>query len=586
MRKKFAIFLLILIILGFLGVVARCFYLQDYKADYYYQSSQRSQKATFLEKSRRGAILDCRGRILAASYKVDTVFAEPQVITDLKETAKALSDIIGISPSEISKSVLTSRNTGYAPIISDAKLTDTQRKEILKLHGIGIESKWKRFYPLGSVAAHVVGFVGTDEEGLAGLELKYNAELSGTAGKSTFFADAARRPVRLGQCESFAQDGSDMILTLDSTIQEFTHAALLKQMNEFQAESAVALVMNPHTGAVLSLVSLPDFDPADLSKVKVNEKNLGNHALSDPYEPGSIFKPFVAAWAIETGSVGRNTTIYCENGSYSGKGFGTIGEYRNGYGNLKIAEILSHSSNIGMAKIGQKMGAKKTYEGIKNFGFGRKTNIDLPGEEPGVVWNYEKWTGYSVARVPFGHEVSVTAMQMACAFCALANDGKGIRPHLALAIISDAGEKVKRIDPAQTGGFIISDKTAKWMVRDALTLVVTDGTGKKAALEKWQVFGKTGTANIAHSDTRGYDEQNYVASFIGGAPAEKPAVIVLVSIRKPNKRLGKGYTGGSVAAPVAAEILQNTLTYMKIPGKELPPPKDDKSKQTNIQPAD
>lgn len=583
MRKKFAIFLLILIILGFFGVVARCFYLQDYKADYYYQSSQRSQKSTFLEKSRRGAILDCRGRILAASYKVDTVFAEPQVIIDLKEIAKKLSEIIGVSPSEISKSVLTSRNTGYAPIISDAKLTDSQRKEILKLHGIGIESKWKRFYPLGSVAAHVIGFIGTDEEGLAGLEMKYNAELSGTAGKSTFFSDAARRPVRLGQCEAFARDGSDMILTLDSTIQEFTHAALLKQVNEFQAESGVAMVMNPYTGAVLSLVSLPDFDPADLSKV--DKKNLGNHALSDPYEPGSIFKPFVAAWAIETGAVGKNTTIFCENGSYSGKGFGTIGEYRNGFGNLKVSEILSHSSNIGMAKIGQKLGAKKTYEGIKLFGFGRPTGIDLFGEEPGVVWNYEKWTGYSVARVPFGHEVSVTAMQMACAFCTLANGGKVVKPHLAMAVISDAGEKVKRIDPAQTGGFVISDKTAKWMVEDALVLVVNEGTGKKAALEKWQVFGKTGTANIAHTGSRGYDEQNYVASFIGGAPAEKPAVIVLVSIRKPNKRLGKGYTGGSVAAPVAGEILQNTLTYMKVPGRAVSP-KDEKNKKSDVPPAD
>jgi cell division protein FtsI/penicillin-binding protein 2 len=171
-------------------------------------------------------------------------------------------------------------------------------------------------------------------------------------------------------------------------------------------------------------------------------------------------------------------------------------------------------------------------------------------------------------------------MQMACAFCALVNNGKGIKPHLGMAVISDAGEKVKRIEPAQTGGFIISDKTAKWIVRDALVSVVNEGTGKKAALEKWQVFGKTGTANIAHTGTRGYDEQNYVASFVGGAPAEKPAAIVLVSIRKPNKSLGKGYTGGAVAAPVAAEILQNTLTYMKIPGKEIPPQEDKKGNKT------
>ena len=561
MRNKFALFLLLIIAAGFLGVAARCFYLQYFKADYYYEASVKAQKSSFLEKPRRGAILDCRGRILAASYKVDTIFAEPRAIGDLKKTADSLSAIIGIGPIEISKLALTARNPGYVPIIIDAKLTEEQRKQILKLNGIGIESRWKRVYPLASAAAHVVGFVGTDEQGLAGLELKYDKTLSGSVGRSTFFSDAARRPVRLGQCESFAQDGADIILTIDATIQEFTHSALLKQFKAFQAESAVAMVMDPCTGAVLSMVSLPDFDPTDLKGTNTN--NLGNHALSDPYEPGSIFKPVVAAWAIETGSINPDETIFCENGHYSGKGFGTIGEYREGFGNLTICEILANSSNIGMAKIGQKMGAAKIHEGIKLFGFGRKTGIDLPGEEPGVVWNLNHWTGYSVARVPFGHEVSVTAMQMACAFCILANDGRVIKPYLVKAVVSDAGKKLKITEPVQTGSFVVSSKTAHWMVRKAMVEVVKSGTGKNAALEKWQVWGKTGTANIANANGI-YDEENYVASFIGGAPVDKPAVVVTVSIRKPNKRLGKGYTGGSVAAPVAKEILENTLNYLKI----------------------
>jgi cell division protein FtsI (penicillin-binding protein 3) len=561
MRNKFALILLLIIAAGFLAVAARCFYLEYFKTDYYYQASVKAQKSSFLEKPRRGAILDRRGRILAASYKVDTIFAEPRTISDLKKTAQNLSTIIGIGPVEISKLILTGRNPGYVPIVTDAKLTEEQRKQILKLNGIGIESGWKRVYPFASTAAHVVGFVGTDEQGLAGLELKYDKVLNGSFGRSTFFADAARRPVRLGQCESFAQDGADIILTIDATIQEFTHCALLKQFEAFGAESAVAMVMDPCSGAVLSMVSLPDFDPADLSKA--DAKSLGNHSLSDPYEPGSIFKPVVAAWAIETGSINPDETIFCENGRYSGKGFGTIGEYREGFGNLTISEILARSSNIGMAKIGQKMGAAKIYEGVKLFGFGRKTGIDLPGEEPGVVWNLKHWTGYSVARVPFGHEISVTAMQMACAFCVLANDGRIIKPHLVKAVVSDAGRKVEITEPAQTSVFVVSSKTAQWMVRKAMTEVVKSGTGKNAALEKWQVWGKTGTANIANPDGI-YDEENYVASFIGGAPVDNPAIVVTVSIRKPNKRLGKGYTGGSVAAPVAKEILEKTLTYLKI----------------------
>ncbi len=561
MRNKFALLLLLIIAAGFLAVAARCFYLQYFKADYYYQVSVKAQKSSFLEKPRRGAILDCRGRVLAASYKVDTIFAEPRAISDLKKTAQNLSAIIGIGPVEISKLILTGRNQGYVPIVTDAKLNDQQRKEILKLNGIGIESGWKRFYPLGSAAAGVAGFVGTDQQGLGGLELKYDKHLSGSVGRSTFFADAARRPIRLGRCESFAQDGSDIILTIDATIQEFTHSALLKQFKAFQAESAVALVMDPCSGAVLSMVSLPDFDPTDLKNA--DAKSLGNHILSDPYEPGSVFKPVVAAWAIETGSINPDETIFCENGHYSGKGFGTIGEYREGFGNLTISEILAHSSNIGMAKIGQRTGAAKIYEGIKLFGFGRKTGIDLPGEEPGIIWNLDKWTGYSVARVPFGHEVSVTTMQMACAFCILANNGRVIKPHLVKGIVSDAGKKLQITEPAQTGSFVVSSKTAQWMVGKAMVEVVRNGTGKVAALEKWQVWGKTGTANIANANGS-YDEENYIASFIGGAPVDNPAVVVTVSIRKPNKRLGKGYTGGSVAAPVAKEILEKTLTYLKI----------------------
>ncbi|MBN1786821.1 MAG: penicillin-binding protein 2 [Sedimentisphaerales bacterium] len=562
MRNKTALLLLLIIAAALLGIGVRCFYLQYYKADYYHEASVKSQKSSFFERPRRGSILDCRGRTLAASYKVDTVFAEARIINDLKKTTESLAAIIDMDPVEISKLILTARNPGYAPIVTDAKLTDEQRNQIRRIRGIGIESRWKRIYPLSNAAAQVVGFIGTDEHGLAGIEQQYNKTLAGSVGQSSFFSDAARRPVRLEQCQSFAQDGADIILTLDATIQQFTHKALLKQFQEYEAESAVATVLDPCTGAVLSMVSLPDFNPADLSGADAN--SLGNHLLSDPYEPGSIFKPIVAAWAVETNSIDPNETIFCEDGHYRGKGFGSIGEYRQGFGNLKISEIIAHSSNIGMAKIGQKMGTQKLYEGVTLFGFGQKTGIDLPGEEYGFIRKPDKWTGYSVARVPFGHEVLVTAIQMARAFCILANDGRVVNPHLVKAIVSDTGKKLKITEPMPTGGFVVSKNTARWIIRQAMREVVTDGTGKKAALDKWEVWGKTGTANIADRTSGGYDEENYVASFIGGAPAQRPAVVVLVSIRKPNKKLSKGYTGGSVAAPVAAEILKNTLNYLEI----------------------
>lgn len=562
MRNKFALSLLLLIFLGFIGIGVRCFYLQYYKKDYYKDVSLKAQRSNFTQQPKRGAILDCRGRILAASYVSDTIFAEPRTIVDIKETAKSLSLITDISENEISKSILTARNAGYAPILTDIRLNESQRKQIVSLAGIGIENKWKRYYPLGNVAAHAVGFIGTDGGGLAGLEQGYDKTLKGKLGGGTFFADAARRPVKLNSFEGFAQDGCDVVLTIDSTIQEITHSALQKQVDEFQAQSGIAIVIDPCSGAILSLVSLPDFDPVTLKGA--DKESLGNHILSDPFEPGSIIKPVVAAWAIESGSIKPNDIIFCENGSYSGKGFGRIGEYREGYANLTISGILSHSSNIGMAKIGQKMGAEKIYEGLKLFGFGRRTGIDLPGEDSGVVWPLKFWSGYSVARVPFGHEISTTSLQMVSAFCVLANHGRSVRPHLVKAIVSGQGNKIKLQQPPQTAGFIISEKTARWVVEKALVEVVQEGTGKKAAIKERTVWGKTGTANIADKSKGGYDEENYVASFIGGCPADEPAIVVLVSIRKPNRKLGKGYTGGSVAAPVAKEIIEQTMNYLKL----------------------
>jgi len=215
-----------------------------------------------------------------------------------------------------------------------------------------------------------------------------------------------------------------------------------------------------------------------------------------------------------------------------------------------------------MAKMGKKMGYKRLYDGIKLFGFGSKTGIDLPGEASGVVRNLKDWDGYSI-RVSFGHEVSVTAIQMLRAYAILANGGSSITPHIVRAIVNGEGEITELKRPAALTGHVIKQEVADWVVREPLVGVVKDkkGTGKETALEKWEVFGKTGTANI--SGRGGYDERNYVASFAGGAPAEKPAIVVLVSVRKPNKSLGKGYSGGRVAAPVVKEILEKTLTYLE-----------------------
>jgi cell division protein FtsI (penicillin-binding protein 3) len=561
-RIGITIGLFVLLIVLLVVLVWRCWHLQYSRGDYFAAVSTKQQEGFIGLKPQRGVILDCRGRVLAASNEVQTIFAEPRLLEDPKETASALAPILDMGAHIICRLITEGRNPGFTRLVAGADTNQCIAAD--KVYGVGVQSDWQRHYPMGGLAAHVVGFTGLDNLGLEGIELQYQKELNGSAGRNVFLADAFRRPVRLKQI-SGVSDGIGIILTIDATIQQFTRVELSKQVEGYQAESGVAIVAEPKTGAILAMVSLPDFDPCNLNSADPND--LRNRAITDQYEPGSLIKPIIVAIALDDGSVNRTEKIFCENGSYSGKGFGRIGEYRNGFGDLTVREILVHSSNIGMAKIGQRMGKGKLYKGLTLFGFGSQTGIDLPGEAPGLLWPPEKWTGYSVTRIPFGQEISVTAMQLVRGFCILANGGHPVRPHLVRAMVDNNGDIIPRsyFETAKQSdiGYVVSPEVAKWVVTDPMVGVINEGTGTRAKLKKWTVFGKTGTANIAKPDERGYSERDYVASFVVGAPADDPAVIILVSIRRPNVSLGKGYTGGAVASPVAAAILEKTLTYLE-----------------------
>lgn len=562
---RIAIFFLLVLIVALLTLAARCFYLQFARRDYYSSLSLRQQQQRVTQKPQRGVILDCRGRVLAASSKIHTIFAEPRIIKDPEGTSVRLASVVHIGAHEIFEAITESKNPGFAKI--KAKAPENQCTDAGKVYGIGIQSDWQRLYPAGQLAAHVVGFTSIDNLGLTGIELQYNKELTGSPGQTIFLADGYpyRRPIRLKQQNSPLADGVGIILTLDAAIQQFARAELLKQYKAFQAESAIAIVAEPKTGAILAMVSLPDFDPNDFRSADSN--NFRNRALTDQFEPGSIIKPIAVAIALDAGLISTSEEIFCENGSYSGKGFGRIGEYEShSFGNLSIREILVKSSNIGMAKIGQRVGNDKLYRGLKIFGFGSKTGIDLPGEAEGLLRPPNQWTGYSVTRIPFGQEITVTAIQLVRAFCILANGGHSVRPYLVKAIVDNDGKIIKLKQAPPTVGFAVKPETADWIVQGPLVGVVNDkdegGTGWRAKLQKWQVFGKTGTANIAKTGEKGYSDNDFVASFIAGAPAEDPKIIVLVSIRKPNKKLDMGYTGGAVASPVAGKIIEKTLNYL------------------------
>jgi cell division protein FtsI/penicillin-binding protein 2 len=548
----------------FAGLLARCLYIQVFKAEKYQRSAIRQQLATVKQTGCRGVILDRRARALAASNRTDVVFVDPNALKDPRAAAVKLAPILSLPIEEIEWRMKNGTNPRFRKI--DVLRDPGQAEAVAKLNidGLGVLQGWQRYYTADSLVCHVVGFTDVDGKGLAGVELQYDPDLKGQDEEEIFYADAVRRPIRLKEQKNEMRDGKSLMLTIDAAVQEFARQELVTQCQAYRAESGIAIVMDPHTGAVMAMVSWPDFDgnnaghaPADVMR---------NRALTDPYEPGSIFKPIVVAAALDAGVITPSTIIDCEHGNYHGKGFGTIGEYdKHSYGDMTPKQILVLSSNIGMAKIGQKMGAKKLYNGLSMFGIGRKTGIDLPGEGDGVLWPASKWTGYSVTRIPFGQEVSVTAIQIIRAFCILANGGRPVTPYVVQAWVEKDADGKPQITKVKTpdapAGFVIKPEVAKWMVTDALVGVVKEGTGKNAALKKWQVFGKTGTANIANTETRGYAD-NYIASFVGGAPAENPKIVVMVSIRKPDRKLGKGYTGGSVAAPVVGRIIERTLTYM------------------------
>ena len=557
-KRSIIIFILSLLIAVFGLLAGRLFYLQTGRGSSLYKNTARQRRSIVTQRPQRGIIVDSKGRILAASNRVEAVFAQPEAIKDVKDVASSLQKILDFPAHEICGIIYESKNPGYVRI--KTPITPTQRDEIEKarLFGIGIQSDWQRFYPMGKLVSNPIGFSGVDQTGLAGIELRYDKLLIGTAGKDTYMVDALRKPIAMAGKGDVVRDGFGLVLTIDATIQQFARAALLSQYKKYEAESAVAIVMEPFSGAILAMVSLPDFDPDRFGSA--GSDTLRNRAITDPFEPGSVFKPIVAALAIDSGDIDRNEKIFCEKGYYTKYRIGEWAGHK--FEDLSIEQILVQSSNIGMAKIGLKMKREKLYEGLKLFGFGKRTGIDLPGEDSGLIYPPSKWSGYTPTRIPYGHEIMVTTVQIVRAYCILANDGRPVTPHLLGAVVDSDGriEQLNRSEPLP--GYIIKPDVAKWIVQHALVKVVTEGTGKEAALDEWQVFGKTGTANIALGDQKGYDEQNYTASFVGGAPAENPRIVVLVSIRKPNKALRKGYSGGRVAAPVVGDIIKKTLTYL------------------------
>ena len=496
----------------------------------------------------------------AISRQVPSCFVDPFLLRDdeIADVCIALGEVLSVHPVHLQEQIIRRRTKRFLWVRRGMTQAEAEAVLARRLPAVGITHEWCRAYPCGPLAATVVGFRQRDGVGAGGLELSFDRQLTAADGRRVILADARRRPIwPVAEESRCPADGSNVFLCLDAVIQEALQQAVNESVEQFDAQWGAGVVLDPRTGDVLAMCSAPSYDPADYQHATAARRT--NRAICTPYEPGSALKPIYAAAAVEAGLVGYQTQVFCENGVYHAPRGGRITDHGQQYGYLTVEDVVVFSSNIGMAKIGEKLGNRAMYETARRFGFGQKSTVGLPGESGGIVRPVRKWDGYSLRRVPFGQEISVTTLQLATAFAALTNGGLLMRPRLIDHIRNADGQVVWRNPPKVVRRVLKPSVAAQSLA--ALTQVVERGTGKRCKLEHWTSFGKTGTAQVPGPG--GYPPGQYVGSFIGGAPASAPRVLCLVSIYRPNHR--KGYYGAKVAAPFVKEVLEKSLRYLGVP---------------------
>jgi len=500
---------------------------------------------------------------LAASHQEPSCYLDPFILRDqeIADVSIALGGALGLDPVSLQDQIIRRRTERFMWVqrCIEPATAEKVKKIAKKLDNsaIGITYEWQREYPNHTLAGAVVGFRLRDGQGGGGVELALDKRLSAIEGRRVMLADAGRRPIWPLAAESRPpSDGSNVFLTIDTLIQESLDIAVNEAAAKYGAKWATGVVMDPRTGDVLAMSSSPGFDPAQFSQTSAD--NCTNRAVSLPFEPGSALKPVFAAAAVDAGVVNFQTVLFCENGEYFAAKGGRISDHGSRYGDLTVEDIVVHSSNIGMAKVGEKLGNARQFEIAKRFGFDSTTGIELPGESAGILRPLNRWDGYSLRRVPFGQEISVTALQLTNAFCAMSNGGVLMKPRLVSHIVRQDGEVVWRSEP-QAIRRVLKPSTATQILA-VLEQVVERGTGKACKLSKWTCFGKTGTAQIAGRG--GYVDGAFVGTFVGGAPVSNPRLVCLISVYWPDKR--KGYYGAAVAAPYVKKVLEFSLTHLDV----------------------
>jgi cell division protein FtsI (penicillin-binding protein 3) len=538
--------------LCFILIFSRAFYIQIYKNDWLSQEASKQYIRYHKAPAKRGIIYDRHKYEMAVTIDSHSVFSHPTHIKNKKSASKKIAQILKISEKRLFRLLSGNRQFVWIKRLIDPGQASAIRQ--LDIEGIHIVSEPGRAYPNKTLASQLVGFTGIDGNGLEGLEYYYNSTLAGKQFVTQTKRDAYGRGFMPINGSDYQNVGRHIVLTIDQKIQYFCETILKQTVAEYKAKAAYAIVMNPNNGEILSMAHYPTFNPNVFNLYKPTRWR--NRAVTDTFEPGSTMKVFIAASALESGLCDPNSIFYCENGEYN-IGRNTIHD-SHPYDWLSLQQIIKHSSNIGIVKIGEKLGAKYLYKMLRKFGFGSKTDIDCPAEATGSLMKFHMWTPLDQGAICFGHGISASGIQLATAVSVIANGGILIKPYLVKQILSADGTVIHTQEKHDVRR-VISRQTARLTRKIMATVVDPKGTGFKAALDHYQVCGKTGTSRKLQSDGT-YARNLYFSSFLGFVPATQPKIAILVMVDEP----AKGYYGGQVAAPAFRQIAYKTLQYLSI----------------------
>lgn len=504
--------------------------------------------------ARPGDILDRQGRLMATTLTMRSLYVVPSRISKAWTIANELSSALELKPDTLFEKIGERPDRHFLWVKRRLTQEEVVRVKQLQLPvgTWGFRDEYRREYPQGVTAAHVLGLRDIDGVGRGGVEEGLDRLLAGEKGKRKLARDSRGRVIEiLDEFEQPPKAGQSVQLSLDLVVQLYAERELDAVMAEWKPQSCSAIVLDPKSGEVLAMATRPTFEPNHPEQA--DAEAWKNRAISDIYEPGSTFKPVVVAYGLDQGVLSKNDQFDCEHGLYR-MGRRLLHDHHR-YGVLSLTDVLVKSSNIGMAKVGERLTNDRLYDAATLFGFGRKTGIELPGELPGILRPLQQWTSYSTGSIPMGHELATTPLQLITAHGTLANGGRLVRPTI-LVRGQESSSEIRQSDEA-----VIRPEVAQWVVEVPMQGVVTRGTGKRAQIPGYHVFGKTGTAQCI-SPAGGYVHGKYISSFVCGAPVEDPRLLVLVVVNQSS--VGGEAFGGKVAAPAAASILRQSLVYLRV----------------------